>query len=156
MSFWQAVITFVLLGVFLQIFLKLSALVAKNKLGFEGSLGNSYEKTIVMENSADLFELIFEKINSKKKYKTVDYYPDIPTIVVDVGVSLKSFGEVIRITSKAVEDNKNYIVVTSSSKAMTRIDYGKNRENVSEISDLIFSEINGVKLVFPQKNEHST
>ena len=82
----------------------------------------------------DAFNLCVRSTSSIERSKIKEKIQNQGRIVAKVGISIKSFGEVIEFKLKEISCDKIGIELSSRPAVRTTlVDYGKNRENIEKI-----------------------
>jgi len=129
--------------------------ITDKKLKKEGMVNNSADvyqvrEYIVNKPSAEIIDIFKEALSKLKKYKVVKEEKN--SITAKTGFSWKSFGEIIILSSKSMNDTESIIKISSRpSIKTTLVDYGINFQNV-EILARYFKTKYGDQLQETHKN----
>jgi hypothetical protein len=84
----------------------------------------------------EAFEKCLKADQALRRAKLADFQEDSGTIRLNVGMSLKSFGERVTLQLREADGSATSIEVTSrASWPLTLADYGKNADNVQKLVD---------------------
>lgn len=141
-------VDFLLVGVIVGIFSTLILLLIQwlylKKAGLSTS-GIKVIHTIVFEvtgSKEQVFEICLESINDIKKSSIGLLNKKKGVFTVNVGASIRTWGDEIHFEIKDIGNNQCKVEVTSRPALRTTvIDYGKNKENIMKIQNHLSSKI---------------
>ena len=105
---------------------------------------------IVEYSPDDTFSALIAALNASTHYSVKDSNKVSRTATVKTGVSWKSWGENLIITVSPAVNGFSAVSINSSSK-YGAIDWGKNQENLSNVLNLLASELSRYKKILPEK-----
>lgn len=88
----------------------------------------------------DTFQAASRALSISSKYKVKEVNKAARTLAITSGVSMKSWGENLLVTINPNTEGMSEVLISSSSKFGV-VDWGKNQDNMREISGLIVKEL---------------
>lgn len=127
----------VLMSIAFQIFYKITT--GKNT----ANIGrDSFEKISLALPFDKAFELCLKSVSAIKNGKIKNQSSTSNEIIVRLGVSAKSWGNLVKYKLTKINDNTTLVEVHSRSLLFTTIiDYGKNREHIKSIISFLGSNV---------------
>lgn len=124
-------------GILFGLVISLFSYITDKKLKKEGLVNNGADvyqvrEYIISKPSLETLDVFKEALSIFKKYKTVKEEKN--SITIKTGFSWKSFGEIIVLSYKPINDTETQINISSRpSIKLTLVDYGINFQNVEKI-----------------------
>ena len=101
---------------------------------------NTAGHQVIEYSPDDTFSALLSALKASDRYTIKESNSSARTISVKTGVSWKSWGENLLLTISPSHNGTSELSITSSSK-FGAADWGKNQENISDILNLLTSEL---------------